>query len=78
MELEPRLSDPAFEAGMLGEVLSVEEMDRLALLKQNRSKLQNNNLSVLADSISRLREATAKKELSIEEILGKKRQKNGN
>ena len=78
LELEPRLSDPAFEAGMLGEVLSVEEMDRLALLKQNRSKLQNNNLSVLADSISRLREATAKKELSIEEILGKKRQKNGN
>lgn len=77
-ELEPRLSDPAFEAGMLGEVLSVEEMDRLALLRQNRSKLQNNHLSVLADSISRLREATAKKDLSIEEILGKKRQKNGN
>ncbi len=77
-ELGQRLSDPAFEPGMLGEVLSIEEMDRLALLRQNRSKLQNNNLSVLSDSISRLREANAKKDLSIEEILGKKRQKNGN
>ena len=77
-ELESRLSYPAFEPGMLGEVLSVEEMDRLALLRHNRSALQNNNLSVLFDSISRLREATAKKDLSIQEILGKKRQKNGN
>lgn len=77
-EMEPRLSDPSFEPGMLGEVLTIEEMDRLARLKQNRSVIQNNNLSVLADSISRLREATAKKDLSIEEILAKKRQKNSN
>lgn len=77
-EMQARLSDPAFEPGMLGEALSIEEMDRLALLRRNRSTLQNNNLSVLSDSIARLRESTAKKELSIEEILGKKRQKNGN
>lgn len=76
--LEPELSNPSFEPGLLGEVLSVEEMDRVATLRQNREKLQNNHLSVLTDSISRLREATAKKELSIEEILEKKRKQSGN
>lgn len=77
-QLAERLSDPAFEPGMLGEVLSVEEMDRLAALKQSRSRLQKNSLPVLLDSISRLREASSKGERSIEDILSKKRQKKEN
>lgn len=76
--LEPNLSDPLFEPGMLGEVLSVEEMDRVASIRRSRSLLQQNTITVLRDSIDRLREATTRREMSIEDILNKKRQKNGN
>jgi DNA primase len=76
--LEPKLSDPSFEPGMLGEVLSVEEMDRVAAIRRSRSLLQQNSITVLKDSINRLREATTRRELSIEDILNKKRQKNSN
>ena len=76
--LEPHLSDPAFESGMLGAELSVEEMDRVATIRQNRSKLQQNTLTVLQDSIARLREATSRSERSIEDILNQKRRKNTN
>ena len=76
--LEPNLTDPLFEPGMLGEVLSVEEMDRVASIRRSRSLLQQNSITVLRDSIDRLREATTRREMSIEDILNKKRQKNGN
>jgi DNA primase len=76
--LEPNLSDPSFEPGMLGEVLSLEEMDRVASIRRSRSLLQQNSITVLRDSIDRLREATTRREMSIEDILNKKRQKNGN
>ena len=74
--LEPNLGDPSFEPGMLGEVLTVEEMDRVAAIRQKRSVLQQNNMTVLQDSIKRLKEMTARRDLSIEDILNKKRQKN--
>ncbi len=76
--LEPHLSDPAFESGMLGAELSVEEMDRVATIRQSRSKLQQNTLTVLKDSIAKLREATSRSERSIEDILNQKRRKNTN
>lgn len=75
--LTERIGDPAFESGMLGEALSVEEMDRVAALRQNRSQLQN-SLTVLEDSVARLREASARSEQSLEDILSKKRQKKDN
>lgn len=74
--LKPRLSDPAFEPGMLGEELSVEEMDRVESIRRSRSLLQQNSITVLLDSIKRLKEATTRREMSIEDILNKKRQKN--
>ncbi len=68
--------DPAFESGMLGEILTVEEMDRLAALKQSRSRLQKNTVAVLTDSINRLRATATRSEQSIEDILNQKRKKN--
>ncbi|MBQ8288289.1 MAG: toprim domain-containing protein, partial [Clostridia bacterium] len=76
--LAERIQDPSFEAGMLGEVLSVEEMDRVAELRQNRSRLQQNSLTVLQDSITRLRETSGRHEQSLEDILSKKRRKKDN
>lgn len=76
--LEPNLSDPAFEPGMLGEVLSVEEMDRVETLRQSRTRLQQNSFTVLQDSIARLREKTNSSERSIEDILNQKRRKPSN
>jgi hypothetical protein len=76
--LEPHLSDPAFESGMLGAELTIEEMDRVATIRQNRSRLQQNSITVLQDSIARLREATSRSERSIEDILNQKRRKNTN
>ena len=75
--LVERIDDPSFEAGMLGEVLSIEEMDRVAELRQNRARLQN-TLTVLQDGVSRLREASARSEQSLEDILSKKRRKKEN
>ncbi|MBQ8383375.1 MAG: DNA primase [Clostridia bacterium] len=72
-----RIDDPTFESGMLGEVLSVEEMDRVAELKQNRSRLQN-TLTVLRDSVARLRETSGRREQSLEDILNQKRRKKDN
>ena len=73
--LAERIDDPDFEAGALGESLSVEEMDRVAELRQNRSRLQQNSLTVLQDSVARLRETSARKEQSLEDILRKKRKR---
>lgn len=73
--LAERIDDPNFEAGALGESLSVEEMDRVAELRQNRSRLQQNSLTVLQDSVARLRETSARKEQSLEDILRKKRKR---
>ena len=75
--MESRIGDPAFESGMLGEELSIEEMDRVAALRQNRSRLQN-TLTVLQDSVARLREVSTRGEQSLEDILNKKRQKKDN
>lgn len=75
--LAERIDDPAFESGMLGEALSVEEMDRVASLRQNRSQLQN-SLTVLEDSVARLREASARNAQTLEDILSKKRRKKDN
>lgn len=75
--LVERIDDPSFESGMLGEVLSIEEMDRVAELRQNRARLQN-TLTVLQDGVSRLREASARSEQSLEDILSKKRRKKEN
>lgn len=72
--LAEQIDDPSFESGMLGEVLSVEEMDRVAALMQSRSRLQN-TLIVLKDGVARLREASARSEQSLEDILSKKRRK---
>lgn len=72
--LAERIDDPSFESGMLGEVLSIEEMDRVAELRQNRARLQN-TLTVLQDSVSRLRETSARSQQSLEDILSKKRRK---
>ncbi len=75
--LAEQIDDPSFESGMLGEVLSVEEMDRVAALMQSRSRLQN-TLIVLKDGVARLREASARSEQSLEDILSKKRRKKDN
>ncbi len=73
--LTEMIDEPDFEAGMLGQVLSVEEMDRVSAMKRARAGLQQNSLPVLMDSVARLREATARRARSLEDILRDKRKK---
>ena len=62
-----------FDISALGSALSVEEIDRLQKLQMSRSKLANNKIELLYELLETLKNAKEKSELSLEEIIRRKR-----
>ena len=62
-----------FDISTLGAALSIEEVDRLQKLQMSRSKLANNKIELVYELLDTLKNAKEKKELSLEEIIAKKR-----
>ena len=65
-----------FDISSLGESLAVEEIDRLQSLRMAREELADNKIETMFGFVDALREATAKKELSLEDLIASKRKKN--
>ena len=62
-----------FDISALGSALSVEEIDRLQKLQMSRTKLANNKIELLYELLETLKHAKEKSELSLEEIIRRKR-----
>ncbi len=62
-----------FDISALGSALSVEEIDRLQKLQMSRAKLANNKIELLYELLDTLKNAKEKSELSLEEIIRRKR-----
>lgn len=62
-----------FDISALGSALSVEEIDRLQKLQMSRTKLANNKIELLYELLDTLKNAKEKSELSLEEIIRRKR-----
>ena len=62
-----------FDISALGSALSLEEIDRLQKLQMSRSKLANNKIELLYELLETLKNAKEKSELSLEEIIRRKR-----
>jgi len=65
-----------FDISCLGEALSVEEVDRLQSLRMSREALADNKIETLLVFIDVLRSSARKNELSLEDLIAQKRQKN--
>lgn len=62
-----------FDVSALGSALTVEEIDRLQKLQMSRAKLANNKIELLYELLDTLKNAKEKNELSLEEIIRRKR-----
>lgn len=62
-----------FDVSALGAALSIEEIDRLQKLQMSRAKLANNKIELLYELLETLKHAKGKSELSLEEIIRRKR-----
>lgn len=64
----------SYDISRLGESLTVEEVDRLTLLKMNREALTDNSEELLKSLTEALRQAVHKESLSLEELIRQKRE----
>ncbi len=62
-----------FDVFALGEFLDTAEVDRISRLKMNREMLADNKIELLTELISTLKEANVKSQMSIDDIIKKKR-----
>ncbi len=65
-----------YDFAMLGEMLSVEEMERLFKWKKDREALPDNKIETLIDLIDVLKNAMERDQMSLEDIIAQKRKKN--
>lgn len=63
-----------FDISALGSALSIEEIDRLQKLQMSRTKLANNKIELLYELLETLKHAKEKNELSLEEVIRRKRE----
>ncbi|MBR2986790.1 MAG: DNA primase [Clostridia bacterium] len=64
-----------FDISLLGESLTVEEVDRLQKLRMHREELSDNKIETLTALIGVLKDSAGKKELTLEELIASKRKK---